>query len=330
VISVAAVDSDGVIANFSQRNNAVELSAPGVDVLSTVPWRDQNVLAADGDAWSGNHVHGAPRTTLEGVTGEVADGGTCTTDSPLWGNKIVLCQRGQNMNYEKVANVARAHGAAAVTYNNVQYGCGSFYAWSNDEGIPAISLSCAQAQAALANQHVETANLISHIEHDTSGYEAWSGTSMATPHVSGVAALVWSHNPSWSNAIIRQALQSSAINLGNKNSYGFGLVQAKAALAVLAGDGGGEEEPPPEPPPEPGTLSLFANVYKLKGVTHVDLAWAGATSAYVDIFRDTTIATVANTGVYTDNTGLRGGGSLTYRVCEANTSTCSGDVAVNY
>jgi serine protease len=37
---------------------------------------------------------------------------------------------------------------------------------------------------------------------------------MATPHVSGVAALVWSHNGTWTNAQIRQALQQSAEDLG--------------------------------------------------------------------------------------------------------------------
>lgn len=37
---------------------------------------------------------------------------------------------------------------------------------------------------------------------------------MATPHVSAVAALVWSQHPTCSNAVIRCALQASAADLG--------------------------------------------------------------------------------------------------------------------
>lgn len=37
---------------------------------------------------------------------------------------------------------------------------------------------------------------------------------MATPHVSAVAALVWSANPSWTNTQIRQALSATAQDAG--------------------------------------------------------------------------------------------------------------------
>ncbi|MCA9553889.1 MAG: S8 family serine peptidase [Myxococcales bacterium] len=63
---------------------------------------------------------------------------------------------------------------------------------------------------------------------------------MATPHVSGVAALVWSHDPTWTNQQIRDALAATAIDLGTAgrdNAYGFGLIQAKAALDYLNASG---------------------------------------------------------------------------------------------
>jgi serine protease len=66
-----------------------------------------------------------------------------------------------------------------------------------------------------------------------SGYAFYDGTSMATPHVSAVAALVWSYNTSWSASKVRTALEKSAEDLGTAgrdNNYGFGLVRAKAAL----------------------------------------------------------------------------------------------------
>ena len=63
-------------------------------------------------------------------------------------------------------------------------------------------------------------------------YASYSGTSMATPHVSGVAALVWSYFPHCTAGQIRDSLDKSAMDLGDPGRdihYGFGLVQAKAA-----------------------------------------------------------------------------------------------------
>lgn len=75
-------------------------------------------------------------------------------------------------------------------------------------------------------------------------YDTFSGTSMATPHVAGVAALVWSHYPTCSNEQIRSALNASAEDkgtAGRDNKFGFGIVKAKAAYDLLAGgcDAGG-------------------------------------------------------------------------------------------
>jgi serine protease len=86
------------------------------------------------------------------------------------------------------------------------------------------------------------------------GYQAWDGTSMATPHVSGVAALVWSLHPNCTNVDVRNALNSTAQDLGSTGrdtSYGYGLVQAKAASDYLSTQGCGGDNPPPPPPPPP-------------------------------------------------------------------------------
>jgi serine protease len=56
---------------------------------------------------------------------------------------------------------------------------------------------------------------------------------MATPHVSAVAALVWSYNTSWTNLRVRNALEKSAEDrgaVGRDNYYGNGIIRAKAAL----------------------------------------------------------------------------------------------------
>ncbi len=60
-----------------------------------------------------------------------------------------------------------------------------------------------------------------------------SGTSMAAPHVTGAAALVKAHNPSWTNSQVRAHLNSTALDLGSSGRdayFGFGLVNLNAAL----------------------------------------------------------------------------------------------------
>ncbi|OGF66564.1 hypothetical protein A3H04_00580 [Candidatus Giovannonibacteria bacterium RIFCSPLOWO2_12_FULL_43_11c] len=64
------------------------------------------------------------------------------------------------------------------------------------------------------------------------GYATLSGTSMASPHVAGSAALVLFKNPSWTPDQVIAALESTATDLGIggfDNLFGFGLVNALAA-----------------------------------------------------------------------------------------------------
>lgn len=78
-------------------------------------------------------------------------------------------------------------------------------------------------------------------------------------------------------------------------------------------------------------FSLSASGYKVKGVQHASLKWAGATSASVDVWRSgRVVATTANDGAHTDRIGQKGSGTYTYKLCEAGTSTCSGDVTVTF
>ena len=236
VMSVAAVDRNKNLAGFSQRNADVEIAAPGVEVLSTVPWATPSVTVGS-NVDSGGLIEGA---ALKTVTGTLVSGGLCDSVG-AWQGRIVLCQRGVIGLAAKVANVQSGGGVGVVIYNNVSgYFSGTLGAGVTSV-LPTISLRMEDGQKLLANSlnASATLNTVRHVPG--TGYEWWNGTSMATPHVSAVAALLWSQRPTATNTEIRNAINTSALDLGTAGrdtSFGYGLVQAKDALAALLDSSG--------------------------------------------------------------------------------------------
>ena len=67
----------------------------------------------------------------------------------------------------------------------------------------------------------------------TPSYAYYEGTSMAAPHVSGVAALVLAANPTFTNAQLRERLQATATHVGSPgrdDRWGYGIVNAYNAV----------------------------------------------------------------------------------------------------
>ena len=87
-------------------------------------------------------------------------------------------------------------------------------------------------------------NITSLAHYSNTGYEyGWDGTSMATPCVSGVMALLLSKNPDLTPAEICEILETTAVHLPNAtspkgNTYGSGRIDALAAVETVSGCGG--------------------------------------------------------------------------------------------
>lgn len=163
-------------------------------------------------------------------------------------------------------------------------------------------------------------NIISAYHTTNTATAGMSGTSMASPHVAGVAALYLSGNPGASAAQVESALEGDATE-GKVTSPGTG---SPNLLLYSLLDGGGS---PPPPPPGGGGFTLEARGFKVKGIQNVELTWSGA-SGSVDIFRNEAFVRTVSTSPHTDNIGAKGAGSYTYKVCNAGTTTCSNVVLV--
>jgi subtilisin family serine protease len=148
--------------------------------------------------------------------------------------------------------------------------------------------------------------------------DTWSGTSMACPHVAGLAALMLEKNPSLSPAGLDSLMELNAIDLGTAgkdNSYGSGRIDAydivMATPTTLAADivlFGNLPDPAGDGILDPGEVSTFA--FELKNVSPViDALGVTATLAilpnsYVTVSDPAgTFPDIPMNGGVSDNTG---------------------------
>ena len=229
VVSVAAVDSGKALASFSQQNNQVELAAPGVAVLSSVPVGTGMEITVQVGAtdYEGQGMEGSP---VASGTGQLVNCGTGEAACSGAVGDVCLIQRGNVSFADKVLACESGGGAAAIIYNNEP---GSFIGTlaGIETGIPSVSVSAAAGADMLAKLGAWSA-----VGVNAGDYAYFDGTSMATPHVSGVAALIWNNAPGCNADDVRTAMGATAEDLGAPGrdaAYGYGLVQADNALALL-------------------------------------------------------------------------------------------------
>jgi subtilisin family serine protease len=334
VMMIGANDANNQIAEFSQfpscltgrgkrqiadETICVEVTAGGVDTLSTYPagMATNATLMLDGVTISSAAMENNGNVQASGYFMGTAE----SIDTGAQG-KVCVIDRGNISFHDKVLNCENSGGVGAVIINNETGMLFGTLGDPNLTSIPAVGTALEDRSQILA------ATLIS-LNIGTSDYGFMSGTSMATPAVAGVAALVWSNHPDCSGEDIRSALKASALDAGTAGKdvyFGYGIVQAKAMDTYLidnpcsGGNTGGE-----------GDLTLSLNGYKDKGSKVVDLTWSGSSATNVDIYRNgSLLLQTTNNGFYTDNIGGKGGGSYSYQVCEAGTSICSATMTFTF
>jgi serine protease len=231
VMSVGAIDKNLVIADFSQQNDQVDVVAPGVDVYSTVSHKFQGSLKVASVAYSAIALE---NSAVASISGAMVDGGLCT-ESGAWTGLVVLCQRGDISFADKVTFAQNGGAIGVIIYNNVSGGFSGTMGEGVFATVPVVTVSMEDG-ALLVPQVGTTAKEAVKIVENT--YDYYSGTSMATPHVSAAAAVLLSANPSFTAAQVRSALESTALDLGTAgvdNAYGHGEIQMKKALKQLNG-----------------------------------------------------------------------------------------------
>lgn len=146
-------------------------------------------------------------------------------------------------------------------------------------------------------------------------YDYLQGTSQATPMVSGLAALVWSVNPSLTPDEVEAIIENTAVDLGPAGwdqNYGWGRIDAAAALAAT-----GIHAP---------TLAVISNP---DGDGNYTLDWDDV--AYATSYKlqeDDNISFSSPSTIYTGaasqyNVSGRGAGTWYYRVKAVNGSLTS-------
>ncbi|MCF7480655.1 S8 family serine peptidase [Vibrio sp. J1-1] len=267
VMSIAAVDNQNDHAAFSQATDQVEVAGPGVAILSTVTVGEgklsditlngvsqfdrgivpHNRLINNGTSYVPDPVAGAVTAALESC--DVSGGNFNCGDMS---GKICLAERIGNQssgNYPEVDAVQACYNAgasAAIVYSNADLpGLQNPFLVDQNNAYRMVSVTVDRAFGQELLGYVGQEITVS----TTTGedYEYYNGTSMATPHVTGVAGLVWSYHPTCTAAQVRNALVQTATDIdvaGRDNRTGYGLVNAEAAKQFLdAGcngpDGGG-------------------------------------------------------------------------------------------
>ncbi len=196
---------------------------------------------ADGMIWaSGGTVSGLPAnaTPSRVINMSLGGSGACDTTSQNAINSarsrgtVVVVAAGNESTNASSSSPANCSGVIAVAATN-RNGGRAYY--SNYGSIVALAAPGGDTSSSSSNGILSTLNAGT-TTPGADSYAYYQGTSMATPHVAGVAALMLSAKPTATPDEIKAALQSSARAFpATCSQCGSGILDAAAAVAAING-----------------------------------------------------------------------------------------------
>lgn len=200
---------------------------------------------ADGMIWaSGGSVSGLPAnaTPSKVLNLSLGGGGACDTTSQnainsarSRGSVVVVAAGNENQN---ASNSSPANCSGVITVAATNRTGGRAY-YSNFGAAVTLAAPGGDVRSSSSNGILSTLNAGTQ-GPGADNYAYYQGTSMAAPHVAGVAALMLSVKPTATPDQIKAALQSSARAFpATCSQCGSGILDAAAAVAAISGTGGG-------------------------------------------------------------------------------------------
>lgn len=194
-----------------------------------------------------------------GTSAAIARGITAAIDADVSVINMSLTMSGQNSAVQAAIDAARAQGIVVVAATgNAGAPCGGFYTACGmtsvsypaaGAGVIAVGATAEDGTKAVFSQtgvvDVSAPGDSIFSTYNSHNYVGMSGTSMSTPHVAGVAALIKTANPDLTPDQVEDVLKTTSQDLGTPGydtSFGAGQVDAYASV-VEAFDRAGVEWP---------------------------------------------------------------------------------------